>query len=286
MDENLPADWDQFFTNNGEVPASLQTETVETVEGPVEKPVVEAVVEEAAKPVVEAPGVDLSQYERMLNGIQEQNRLLQQQLEAVKASIPKPAEPQAPDPTTDPLGNLQFQMQAIQKQISDLTSGTQEQHKATVQETQMKNFIDTVNSQVSTFKTTHADYDDAYNHLVKTRVADFVDRGMNATQAREAVGKEEMEIAARAVQNGKNPADIAYNMAKRYGYVAKVAAKVEPENKLDTIRKGIESTKDVESEAGKEELSLANLREADDKQLDRLVRNDWDGIFGKKSSVV
>lgn len=285
MDENLPAEWDSFFTNGGELPDTMKTMVPEVVEAPAQTPapVDEVVADPTPAPApVNTPSTE--HYDRLLQAQQEQAAQLKQQLADLQAKFAKVTEPPAPDEATDPLGYLAHQMKQIQAKIDAAQATAQTQQQQTAEQTQFTAFINNVNSQVIAFKATHADYDDAYKHLIDLRTADYADRGMTATQAREAVGKEEMEIAAKAMQMGKNPAEVAYGMAKRYGFAPKVA-QTAPENKLDAIKKGLESTKDVEGAAAPAKVTLSNLKEASDRDLDRMVQNDWEAIFGKSKGI-
>jgi hypothetical protein len=216
--------------------------------------------------------------------LQGQVAALTKQLADLQAALTKKPEEVVPDAATDPLGHLMYQQKQIQAQIEAIRTGTQQQQEETSQQTQFNTFITNVNSQVAAFKTTHADYDDAYKHLVDVRVADFTDRGYTPQVAREMVSREEMDIAGKALQAGKNPAEVAYGMAKRYGYAVK-AAPTPAENKLDTIKKGLETGKEVERTAPPSQLTLANLKEASDKDLDKMVQENWEGIFGKSKGI-
>lgn len=287
MDENLPAEWDQFFSNGGEIPDTLKPLQTPAEEPEVVPPVVDEVVE---TPVVEtpapAPVPSTAHYDRLLKAQQEQADLLKQQLADLQAKFTKATETPAPDEATDPLGFLAHQMKAIQAKMDAMQTGAQQTQQQSAEQQQFNAFINTVNAQVAEFKKMNApDYDAAYKHLVDTRVADYTDRGLDAKAAREAVSKEEMDIAAKAVQMGKNPAELCYNMAKRYGYVSPKPA-VAPENKLDTIKKGLETSKDLERAAPPATLTQTNLREMSDKDLDKMVQGgEWETLFGKNKGI-
>lgn len=287
MDENLPAEWDQFFANGGELP-----DTLKALAAPVEEPAVVVPPVEVTAPTLSETVVPPSapilpstdHYDRLLKAQQDQADLLKQQLTDLQAKFTKATEAPAPDEATDPLGFLAHQMKSIQAKMDAMQAGTQQTQQQTAEQQQFSQFIGKVNDQVAQFKTTHADYDAAYRHLVETRTADYTDRGLSLEAAREAVGKEEMDIAAQALKTGRNPAEVAYGMAKRYGYVAPKPVVV-PENKLETIKKGLETGKEVEREAHTERVTEANLREASDKELDRMVQEDWEGMFGKRKGI-
>lgn len=284
MDENLPAEWDQFFANGGEMPDALKSLQTPVAEPVVAEPVAEVVAEPVVEPVAApAPVPSTAHYDRLLKAQQEQADALKQQLADLQAKFTKATETPAPDEATDPLGFLAHQAKITQAKIDAFQNAMQQTQQQSAEQQQFNTFIDAVNGHVAKFKTTHADYDAAYNHIVGVKVADLMDQGKGAEEARDLVSKEEMRIAADALKAMKNPAEVCYNMAKRYGYTPKVA--VVPENKLDTIKKGLETGKEVERAAPPGDVTLANLKEASDRDLDKMVQNDWESIFGKTKGI-
>lgn len=290
MDEDLPQGWDSFLTSIGETPETFQaqlTASTPPVEGvvPPAEPVVDAPV--VAAPVEAAPVVAPQPDQQLLRLALEQSKNLQAQLDQVKAAQAKAAEPVAPDPAIDPLGAILHQNRQMQAAIQALQDGQTQQTQQTQQQTQMSQFLGAVNAQVDVFRATTPDYTDAYTHLINVKVSDFMEQGLSKDEARNLVSQEEMKIAANALRQGKNPGAVAYEMAKRSGYVAKAAPVVTtPDSKLDTIRKGLEAEKEVEKGVQTtDKVTVATLREMKDSDLNRAVENDWEGIFGKPKGI-
>ena len=288
--EELPDDIAQFFANGGELPASLITEQtpVETAAtGTTATPAATtpAEVTAPAEPVVTAPAEN-PYAARLIAERDAQVKSLTDQLADLKAKIEKANEPAAPDPNIDPLGSLTHQLGKLQKQLDTLVTAQTETKEMTLQEKQAQAFFNKVNGDIADFKKDHADYGDAYNHLVKMRTQDFIDMGMSKEEAQTAMNQEEMQITHRALASGKNPGAVAYAMAQRYGY--KPAAPVQtPENKLDAIKKGLEASKTTERATPPEtgNVTLENVAQLSEAELNKTVENDWEGLFGKRKGI-
>jgi hypothetical protein len=297
--EEIPQDVQQFFAT-GELPQSLASQQATT---PTPEPVAATTPEPSMvdpaspnqpgsppslQPVQNAP--DMSAYERMIEMQAQRERELRTQLESMQEQIKKMTATPAPDPTTDPLGYLNHQMKTIQDQIAAMNEQGKAQTQQTQQQNDMQQFVNSVNSQVNSFKTTHTDYDAAYKHVIDNRLQDFRDMGLTETQAQNARAEEERNIAFRAMQQGKNPAEVVYKMAQRMGYKAPdtAAATAKPVDKLETIRKGQEASKTVEAGSRVTEHGGVNremLENASDSQLNEMVSNDWEKIFGKSKGI-
>jgi len=294
--EQIPADIQEFFTT-GQLPESLAsqqatapTSTVQTAAAPAE---VEAPKPSPASPSsVEPPPApqlpDLSVYERLLEAQQAREAELRQQLETVKGQMAKLMAVPAPDPTTDPLGYLNHQMKTIQDQINAMQNQTQQQTQTQEQQAQVQQFVGAVNSQINAFKATNPDYDAAYKHVIDARMQDYRDMGMTESQARQTLGQEESNIALRAMQQGKNPAEVVYKMAQRLGYKAQAAKPTDGATKLETIRKGQQASETVQASSRGEptgEISIETLKNASEADLNKMVENDWEKIFGKSKGI-
>jgi hypothetical protein len=98
---------------------------------------------------------------------------LAQQMKDLQARIDKAAEVPAPDPAVDPLGHMTHQMNKLQEQLAALTKQQTEALTTQTQQTQAQQFMASINAQVKEFETSHADYQDAYKHLIGVRTQDF-----------------------------------------------------------------------------------------------------------------
>lgn len=305
--EELPAEYKSFF-DTGELPPSMADEHAASLEAARVAQEAQEAAEVAARkaaevvvpPVVETPPVVIepapvatpnNQYlDRLLAEQDARSKVLEQQLDEMKKQIAKANEPLPPDPQTDPLGYLAHKIEATQKEIAALAESQKAAVAETAQQNQVNAFLTNVSNQVKAFTDVHPDYNDAYKHLATMRMQDFKDVGMTDDQAKQAFGQEELGITQRALVLGKNPAEIAYGMAKRYGYKAVAVAQptktpTEADNKLDVIKKGLEASKTSERAIPPADVDVDNLRNMSNKDLQHMVENDWDKLFGKSKGI-
>ncbi len=96
---------------------------------------------------------------------------------------------------------------------------------------------------------------------------------------------EEAQIVARAFQDGVNPAERIFALARRMGYAAPAADAAEPskgeaaatpnpaEAKLEAIAKGQRATPAMGGGGAKPKMTLASIAGMSDEEFDAL---DWD----------
>lgn len=294
--EELPAEFDAFFKSGDDLalPPSLKAEyTPPPVAAPSPAPAAAPAptpAPEAAAPtpapaaVPDAPVAPTSNpyLERLLAEKDAQVSALADQMKALQAQITKAQEVPAPDPSVDPLGHMTHQMNKLQEQLATLTEQQSAALATQQQQTQGQQFMAGLRAQINEFETTHTDYQDAYRHLIAVRTQDFKEMGYTDQQVKTAIGNEEMQITKQAMALGKNPAEMVYNFSKRYGFQAKAPTPA-PENKLDTIRKGMEASQTLDRstppDAGK--ITTDNIAAASEAQINKMVNDDWEGLFGK-----
>lgn len=68
------------------------------------------------------------------------------------------------------------------------------------------------------FRQTKPDYDDAINHVVEARARELQMYGLTPAQIQETVTSEALDIVRSAVQQGRDPAEMAYAIAQSRGY--------------------------------------------------------------------
>lgn len=129
-----------------------------------------------------------------------------------------PAQPEPiPDPTLNPIEALQY-VTKQQQQQADLIRQQNEyiQQQNLIGEVQRR-YRDDANR----FMTEKADFRDAYTHAVNGRIRQLQISGATPEQANQQVIREEMELAYNALQAGRSPAQVIYEMAQSYGYQPK-----------------------------------------------------------------
>lgn len=215
----------------------------------------------------------------------------QQRVGALEAYIQQatqqPQQPStpAPDPTTDPLGAMMHQLEQVNKTVADLQAALTQQQTHQTQLTQFQQFQQRVGQLRDEFVKATPDFPDAYKHIRDARIADLRTFGLTDDKIQQALFQEEATLAEQAIRNGKNPAEVLYEMARRHGYAPKAAAPATPTNpndKLASIRQAQTASKQLPSTPNQEDLSVEGLKEASDSDLNKIVMDEklWSRIVG------
>jgi hypothetical protein len=213
---------------------------------------------------------------------------LQAQLEAL-SKAPAPAQTPAPDPETDPLGHLLHKIETMSKALTEMQTQIADQREQQTQLTQFQQFQNQVNALRDEFAKTHADFGDAYNHLRAARTADLKMLGYQPVDIQKTLLQEEVRLSQNAIQQGKNPAEVVYDMAKRHGYAPKAAAPAPapatPDAKLAAIQQGQKGSTQLPSTPQLDDITLDGLKGASDADLNKIVHDPamWAKITGADS---
>lgn len=210
------------------------------------------------------------------------------QLEANIQALQQKPEPQLePEPgDDDPLGQMMHKLNLVTKTVTDLQARLVEQQSQQQELTKFQQFQQQVQVLRNQFAKTHADFNDAYNHVRAARVADLKMFGYSEADIQKALFQEEVQLAQNAVRMGKNPAEVVYEMAKRHGYAPKSAATpaapATPDGKLASIQQAQAAAKNLPSTPQLEEITLEGLKGASDQDLNKIIQDDklWAKITG------
>jgi hypothetical protein len=154
-----------------------------------------------------------------LTGVQAQlDQLRQLREELVQRRSEKQDEEVKKQLEEDPVGYLSNRIQALEaSQQNDMLQSQQWQNlEATRQQ-----FLGYVADQVAEFTKTYPDYPQAIQHLIERRTNDYRLLGIPRSQWGKLVDQETEQLSISAVQQGKNPAEIAYQMAREWGFSGK-----------------------------------------------------------------
>ncbi len=159
---------------------------------------------------------------------------------------PQVAPEPTPDPDEDPLGYLQHQIKQQERVIVEHNKYLKERHQYEQQNSQKQAFMDMYQKAAMDFSQKSADFKDAYKHLVQSKTNEFVAAGYSPQQAEQLLIEDEMAIVAKSFQDGVNPAERIYNLAKNRGYDAKANIKA-PAKNISDLKKGIANSKSLKS---------------------------------------
>jgi hypothetical protein len=137
-----------------------------------------------------------------------EGRFAQFQLQQQPPPPPQQQPQRPPTVDEDPIAVLRQVNEANQQQIAAV-----QQAKA------RKEFEGHIAGFEAQFRPQAPDYDDAAIFLAQRRDQDLIDSGYHDPEERKEIMYRDMAtLAVNAVQRGINPAQVAYNMAKRWGY--------------------------------------------------------------------
>lgn len=141
------------------------------------------------------------------------------QLEAIAAlrqqiADRKPAElPAADDPAA-----LEHLRARLEEQGQQLNRFSQQQDMAAAETAEVQQLGAVMQQGEAQFREATPDYDAAINHVVQARAQELMLYGLSPAQVQQTIAEEATEIVRSAVQQGRNPAELAYAIAQSRGY--------------------------------------------------------------------
>lgn len=153
---------------------------------------------------------------------------------------------QAPDPYENPEAARAWQAQQQELQQRMFLAEQQRQQQIMQRQEQDRQFQfvnQTVEDIEAEFKAQAPDYDDATEHLLSTQQKLLEGMGYPPQVAAEQVGMWSLSVATQAIQTGKNPAAVAYELAKQMGYRPKGSEAETAAQKLANMKAGQDSAK-------------------------------------------
>lgn len=173
----------------------------------------------------------------------------------------------------DPIGYLRRQNEQIMRSMNAKDQATTEQTQAV---NAMNAFLTEVDRQKQVFMQDHPDYLEAYNFIQQQRMADYDIIGItDMDRKQQQLGTEAMQLSYYALENGMNPAELVYKMAKHRGYTPKGQQKPpanlqEQVNKLNSGQQAAQSLSGMASGPEDQPLNLSNVAEMSDDDFDKL----------------
>lgn len=209
----------------------------------------------------------------------ERRKELKKQVEAMEARFQqlvakiqeKPAE-KAPDPTQDFPGHVAHHFNSFAQQQAELGRRVQNFEQTQEQAHREAQFMRSYHAAAADFSARQPDFVQAYNHLLKSRFEELTDAGYSKDQALHLRTMEEQGIVFKAFEDGVNPAERLYAVAKRRGYTAaseKPAEKpaVDPAEKLKNIEAGQKATPSMGGGAMKPKMTLQSIAQMSDEEF-------------------
>lgn len=301
-DQNVLTPDEASFFETGELPTNLAAEQAANLAAQEAAAAAEAAATQAEadaatlaaaaaqpQPITQQPvQQDQTEFLRQALLQEQQNRIaLQQQLAQLQTTQQKTTESPPPDPETDPLGAMMHQLANVNNTVANLQAKLLEQQQIQSQTEGLLNFQASMKAVRDDFVKATPDFDAAYTHLRSVRADDMRTVGIPDAKIQQILLQDEIAIAQIALQTGKNPAAVMYDMAKRHGYAPtaqqQAAAQGKPTSKVDLLQAGMAAAKQPQAAAQPaENLTMAGLKQASDSDLDKLVQSDdaWAKLTG------
>jgi hypothetical protein len=249
-------------------------------EAPVEEAVQETVAEEVVEAPAEAPVEEVAQPANdtvpLATFLETKNDLksTKQQIAELQEKLDALANPPEPEVSIDedPVGYLEKQSKMTQERIDQLGEEMR-QATQTQQASNMQTYVSTAEQQ---FSAQNPDYFDSVAHLQQARVEHYKIMGANEQQAFQAVNNELIGVTQTAIQNGKNPAQVVYELSKSTGF-NKPAAERQGDKTLKALAKAQDSSgtlSSVPGQTGDDRENVMSANSLNDAEFDKKFLGD------------
>lgn len=159
--------------------------------------------------------------ERRKRQAEEKRRIeLEERLEALEAASKRrpSVEEEIPDETEDPIGAIA----ALKKRLADAERASEEaktkQSSASKEERAAREFGAKLGELENEFKSQTPDYDKAADYFATSLRAELEEKGYEGDELDRAFGEELVKLSKRAIDNGRNPAEVIYALSQKRGY--------------------------------------------------------------------
>lgn len=193
----------------------------------------------------------------------------------------KKPENEAPKFDEDPIGFSKHEIDRLHRELANVSKQTPESINSLEQKIELMNMQRNVERQEMQFEKSTPDYRDALTYYAKSRAETFSELGYESEEVHELVAKELQDATRRAIDSGKNPAEIVYKMAKRSGFSGKQDNEKDS-RKIDTLKKAESASRSLSDTGGKSkgELSAEALAEMSDDEFKNLSDEDFKRAMG------
>lgn len=184
----------------------------------------------------------------------------------------------------DPKGYVDVNRERLEKRIAALEKQDLENANDLKQELQMLKFQQTVHDYEREFTAEHPDYLKALEYNVEYRKEELALMGVTKDEeVRRIIAQETMMLAGSNIQNQKNPAEAAYNLAVRRGYKPKVVDTDEVREELDEEVGRRQKALDAES-MGSSSPPSGKVEEDPEEEGWALIAEGFADLYGEKAA--
>lgn len=242
-----------------------------------------------------------SNYKRAMQEEREKRKEIQRELQETKnrtqrmeyafqqmlQNVQQQQAPQPPSYEENPLEALRYDTEQTKSYLQQQHLAQQQQYQLQQQQMAQQQFIQRYQNDSHEYMTTKApDFRDAYSFLANQRLEEYKAAGYSLQEANRLLIEDEMAIAAKAYNDGVNPADRMYKLAQHRGYKP---ASQQGQQKIDQLERGTKAAKSLSNTGGKSEpagnLTLEQVASMSDDELNSFISNpkDWAKLMKKYS---
>lgn len=179
--------------------------------------------------------------------------------------------PPVPKFEDDPAAHLKHQTEQVRAEIEPLKEQLAQNRQQQEQAYAEQRLTQAVSAAESEFAQANPDYLEAIAHMQKVADNNLQIMGVaDPAQRAQIIRRDAMALAVRALQAGRSPAELAYQVAKNQGFTGSIA----PNKVIENIQKGQKASPSMPSggqRGSSETVSLAALEQMDDDEFNKLV---------------
>jgi hypothetical protein len=277
---------DKFFESGGELEATETTQAEDTQQVDTKEDVT---AEQQAKPDKTVPYGAMHEERERRKELARENQELRERTTKLETTFQKLMErvqqpqEQAPSYDEDPLGALKYENDKIKQHLQYQNQIEQERQQKQQFNQQEQQFVNAYRQAAGQFAKQNTDFADAYKHLVQSRYEEHLAAGYDDNTANRLIEEDEKAIAAKAFQDGVNPAERIYKLAQIRGYQKSTPATQQQAEKnvekLEKLEKGMNASKSLSNVSGKTaktEVTLAQVADMNDDEMSEFLNDkNW-----------
>ena len=169
----------------------------------------------------------------------------------------------------DPIGDLSSVKAIAKAMLERDRREAEEQSRAQQQQQHFAKLSRDMAEAEEDFRAEHPDYDDAMKHFKTSLLGELEDEGFSGQELKREFESKLITLVDRALSNGRDPAQIVYNRAKKYGFASsEVDAATK---KLQAIGRSNGASKAPSSSGAKAELTIEAVNKLSGAAFDKAV---------------
>jgi len=277
----------ETFAPSVDIQAEMDAAPAETpAEQPTEQPVENAAPEQTDTPAPEhevktVPIAALAEARRQAKELRQKQEEAERnhaaQIAELNAKLERLVNPPPPEPSFDenPAENLRQRQERLETEQRAWKEEQQKRAQETERETQQRQVLNFVNTEVekaeSAFVAKQPDYMEAVNYLKSVSEKNLRASGItDPAMIQKITYEQSLNMAANALQQGLNPAEVAYTFAKNYGY----SHRVDATKQVKAMAEAQSRTQNMGNGKPDTEFSVAALAQMNDEELSEAIADN------------